>query len=193
MTDFIPYDKNFHFDGNEAELGNEKRTISDFWRWGYSDLIQNINRGILAEYIVAWALNLDKTPRNPWEAFDLITENGKRIEVKSTGYLQSWDYGTKPNPKFIIVERQRWTDTGLEKDADYNADVYVLCYHKETERSNLDPLNLKQWDFWVFSKKEIIKLLNGRKSITIRQLIKEDHQPIGVINFKKKSLEKLNL
>ena len=85
MSDFIPFDKNFHFDGNEAELGNEKRTISDFWRWGYSDLIQNINRGILAEYIVAWALNLDKKPRNPWEAFDLITEKGKRIEVKSTG------------------------------------------------------------------------------------------------------------
>ena len=184
MTDFISSDKIFHFDGNEAKLGTGKRTISDFWKWGYSDLIQNINRGILAEYIVAWALNLDKEPRNPWEAFDLITEDGKRIEVKSTGYLQSWDYGMKPKPKFVIEEKQRWTDAGLEKDVDYNADIYILCYHKETERGNLDPLNLKQWDFWAFSKDEIIRLLGGRKSITIKQLVKEGYQPVSVKDLK---------
>ena len=186
MVEFISPVKQFHFDGKEASIGGNTRTALDFWRWGYSDLVQNVNRGILAEYIVAWALDLDNKPRNPWEPCDLITKDGKRIEVKSTGYLQSWDYGTKPNPRFVIRERQRWTDKGLEKDAEYNADVYVLTYHKQQDRDKLDPMNLEQWDFWIFSKDDIINLLKGRKSISIAQLQKEGYKPIPIINLKKK-------
>ena len=134
MVNFISPDKKFHYDNTKLYLNSGNRTSLDFWQWGYSDLVQNVIRGILAEYIVAWVLNLDRTPRNPWEPFDLKTEDGERIEVKSTGYLQSWDYGTKPNPRFVIQERQRWTDSGLETRADFNADIYILCYHKEKNR-----------------------------------------------------------
>lgn len=180
MVNFISPDKKFHYDNNEICLNSGNRTSLDFWQWGYSDLVQNVIRGILAEYIVAWVLNLDRIPRNPWEPFDLKTEDGERIEVKSTGYLQSWDYGTKPNPRFVIQERQRWTDSGLETEADFNADIYILCYHKEKNRKYLDPMNLSQWDFWVFSKEGIINLLHGRKSISIAQLERENYKCISV-------------
>jgi len=190
MVEFLDSNKFFHSNGTKIELSNRKCTTLDFWRWGYSDLVQNINRGILAEYIVAWTLNLDNKPRDPWEPFDLKTKNGKRIEVKSTGYLQSWDYGTKPNPRFVIQERQRWTKSGLDVTADYNADVYVLCYHKETDRKKLDPMNLSQWVFWVFSKNEIINLLNKRKSISIKQLKKEGFNGFEVKELYSKINEK---
>lgn len=190
MVEFINPDKSFHFDGKDAILETGTRNSIDFWKWGYSDLVQNINRGILAEYIVAWALNLDNEPRKPWDAFDLKTDDGKRIEVKSTSYLQSWDYGTKPYPKFVIKQRQRWTESGLEKDGDFNADVYILCYHKEQGRENLDPMNLNQWDFWIFSKDKIINLLNGRKSISVSQLRNEGYKPIPIGNIKNKINEK---
>jgi len=180
---FINPNKKFHINKENLEISKENRTALDLWRWGFSDLVQNINRGILAEFIIAWALKLDNTPRNPWDPYDLITEDGKRIEVKSTGYLQSWDYGTKPYPKFIIQQRQRWTESGLETNAEYNADVYILCYHKEKKRDKLDPMDLNQWDFWVFSKNEIVSLLKNRKSISVSQLEKEEFKPITILEI----------
>ena len=48
------------YDGNEKltfknkELGG---SILDFWSWAYSDLIQNMNRGVFAEFIVLKAMN----------------------------------------------------------------------------------------------------------------------------------------
>src|SRR5579864_2751938 len=62
-----------------------------FWQWSVSDLVSNATRGRLAEYIVARALGLpDHGVRDEWAAYDLITAEGIRIEVKSASYLQSW-------------------------------------------------------------------------------------------------------
>jgi hypothetical protein len=48
-----------------------------------SDLVSNSTRGVLAEFIVARALGLDTGVRTEWQAFDLETASGKKIEVKS--------------------------------------------------------------------------------------------------------------
>lgn len=40
-----------------------KRTLLDFWRWAASDLVGNALRGILAEYIVACALDVPQSVR----------------------------------------------------------------------------------------------------------------------------------
>jgi hypothetical protein len=54
-----------------------------FWRWAYSDFLSNAQRGVLAEYIVGTALNCLKEKRLEWDAHDLVTEDGIKIEVKS--------------------------------------------------------------------------------------------------------------
>jgi len=160
-------DPSKHFYGHDGPL--LQRAV-DFWKWAYSDLVQNITRGIVAEYLVACSLGLDKIPRQPWESFDLKTKNGKKIEIKSAAYVQAWTYGNAP-PKFVISPKKAWTQTeGLTKESALNADEYVLCLHNEKERGKVDPMNIDQWRFWVFSKEEIIKLLNGRKSISIKKL-----------------------
>lgn len=38
--------------GNELEM-----TVSDFWSWAYSDLLNNTSRGVLAEYLVKSSFN----------------------------------------------------------------------------------------------------------------------------------------
>ena len=58
--------------------------LLDFWRWSVSDLVSNATRGRLAEYIVASALGLATGVRSEWDAFDLLTPAGLRIEVKSS-------------------------------------------------------------------------------------------------------------
>ncbi len=64
--------------------------LLSFWQWSASDLLSNATRGVLAEYLVARALSDRASVRVEWDAFDAVTENGVRVEVKSSAYLQSW-------------------------------------------------------------------------------------------------------
>ncbi|MGD0572847.1 MAG: hypothetical protein ABSB11_07470 [Sedimentisphaerales bacterium] len=46
--------------------------LLDFWAWAYSDYFSNTARGVLAEFIVARALEIDlHEPRKAWAKFDL--------------------------------------------------------------------------------------------------------------------------
>jgi len=67
-----------------------RRVVSDFWQWAYSDLMQNTERGVLAEYIVAVLLGVDDKLRVPWLAYDLKLPDGKTVEVKTMSRLQAW-------------------------------------------------------------------------------------------------------
>ena len=58
--------------GNESLInfkGETIGTVLDFWKWAYSDLLDNAQRGILAEYLVANALNLQNTIRTNWDKY----------------------------------------------------------------------------------------------------------------------------
>jgi hypothetical protein len=67
-----------------------------------SDLIDNITRGRLAEFIVASALGISiDGVRDSWAAWDLtIPDPLIRIEVKSSAYLQSWFQKSYSNVTF---------------------------------------------------------------------------------------------
>lgn len=54
--------------GNEQFLnaGDNTYTLRDFWSWAYSDLVGNTERGKLAEYIVAMALNITQDVSISW-------------------------------------------------------------------------------------------------------------------------------
>ena len=67
--------------------------------------------------------------------------------------------------------------------------TYTFCVIIRKKTEKLDPMNLSQWDFWVFLKEEIINLLHGRKSISIAQLEREKYKPISV----KKLAKKINM
>ena len=41
-------------------------TVGDYWPWAYSDIVNNTNRGVLAEFIVARALGSFETVRTNW-------------------------------------------------------------------------------------------------------------------------------
>ena len=65
-------------------------TRSDFWRWYASDLGSNTLRGSLAEFMVAPALGDEREVRIEGDPFDVLTPDGVRVEVRSSGYLQGW-------------------------------------------------------------------------------------------------------
>lgn len=148
------------------------RTVGDFWQWAFSDLGQNITRGILAEYLVAWAIGKDDSPRDPWKSYDLETAKGKRIEVKFAADVQDWTYANRP-PKFIIKKTSAYDKhKGYEKEKKYQADIYVLAHLMGDDRDTINPLDTDQWEFWIFTQEEIISILKGKQSISVSQLKK---------------------
>src|SRR5690606_4133442 len=132
------------YNGKESFMLGGGRTVLDFWRWAYSDVFQNVTRGYVAQFIIAWLVGADRLePNNPFRPFDVQIPGGKRIEVKSTAWLQSWKV-KKPNPMFVIKPSHTWDEVkGYGKEKTLNADIYALCYYywKEERTANLFDLS----------------------------------------------------
>lgn len=154
--------------------GKTTATLLDFWRWQTSDLLSNATRGVLAEFIVALATDCDiRKPREEWGGHDLTTSEGIRIEVKSAAYLQSWN-----QPKglsqitFGIRETRKWdSESNVQAVVkSRSADVYVFCLLHHTDKASVDPLDLRQWTFFVMSNRELDAYTRSRHSITLKSL-----------------------
>jgi hypothetical protein len=174
----LKLDPNTKFKNYTPVLNN--LLVSDFWQWAYSDLLQNTTRGVLAEYIVAVLLGVDSTPRNPWLPFDLKLVDGTTVEVKTMSRLQAWTQKQLSEPKVVISARRSWDpDTGImEQTPTLNADVYVICYFTCEDYSVADPLDLEQWLFFVLDKKEVSRIIEKSKSISIKILEKINRKPV---------------
>jgi hypothetical protein len=133
-------------------------TLQDFWVWSVSDIVSNATRGRLAEFIVAKALGIPADGvRDEWEAYDLKSPEGKKIEVKSAAFIQSWNQ-TKLSSIIFSTRKTRYWDgktNKMEKEARRQADVYVFALLAHKEKATIDPLNVKQWEFYVLSTKAL--------------------------------------
>lgn len=118
--------------------------LLEFWQWSQSNLLNNTLRGTIAEFIVAKAVNATNTIRVEWDAYDLITHEGLKIEVKSAAYLQSWKQDRDSTTTFSIRPAKGWdADTNIfATESRRNADIYVFCLLKEKNRSLVNLLNL---------------------------------------------------
>ncbi len=153
-----------------------KYKLIDFWKWSYSNILSNATRGVLSEFIVASAVNVNiKTPREEWAPYDLITQEGIKIEVKSASYIQAWEQKNFSKISFSIKESNICKTEDLYKNNTGKtraADVYVMCLLHHTEQKTIDPTNLDQWKFYVLSVKEINDYKRSQFSITLKSLEK---------------------
>src|SRR5690606_30413767 len=148
--------------------------LLEFWQWSQSDLLNNALRGTIAEFIVAKAVNATNEIRVEWDAFDLTTPEGLKIEVKSAAYLQSWKQERDSSIQFSIRSAKGWdAATNISAtESSRNADVYVFCLLKEKDRSLVNPLNLNQWDFFILATEQINREKGTQKTIGINSLLK---------------------
>ncbi|WEB43628.1 hypothetical protein MOV08_33020 [Streptomyces yunnanensis] len=132
--------------GSEPIHANGKTVgvLADFWSWAWSDLANNTKRGILAEYLVATALNAATGTRTEWESVDIHTPEGWRVEVKSAAYLQSWAQSKPSNIKFRIAPASGWEhQTGrASPQVRRRSEIYVFCLLHHQDKETLDPLDL---------------------------------------------------
>jgi len=168
-----------------------RQTISDFWQWAYSDLMQNVERGVLAEYIVAALLGVDNKLRIPWLAYDLKLPNGKMVEVKTMSRLQAWYQKKLTNPRVVIKRTRKWdpkTNT-IEDTPKFHSDIYVICFFTADNHDTADPLNLAQWNFYAFTREHVKELLRGRKSISLKFLEKSGIKAVTAYELRRKVMK----
>jgi hypothetical protein len=141
--------------------------VSKFWEWGFSDLRLNIVRGILAEFLVREAVGDTQPERIAWDNFDVLMPspshpNGIRIEVKSSGYWQSWPQRDKSRIGFSGLTARTWKEDGsYSVEREIRADVHVFAVHACTDPNDYRPLDVAQWDFYVLSA-DVVRNYAGR-------------------------------
>lgn len=154
--------------------GKNIAALVDFWAWAHSDLIGNAERGTLAEFIVACALGVQDSERIPWDKYDLITKEGIAVEVKTSGYLQTWHQKELSKIAFGIRPTYGWESTTNAYDSmqKRQADIYVFCVHKHTDQATVNPLLISQWDFYLMTTADLNEKFGEQKSATLSSLIK---------------------
>lgn len=154
--------------------GEAAGSLVDFWGWAYSDLLGNAERGALAEYIVACALGIHHNTRVSWDKYDLITNDGISIEVKTSGYLQTWEQKSLSKLIFGIQPTYGWDAQSNEYEAEKKrqAAIYVFCVHKHQEQATANPLLISQWDFYLLPTGVINETFGGQKTVSLSALIK---------------------
>ena len=129
----------------------------DYWRWAFSDLRDNTQRGVLAEFLVALALGRTETRRKAWDNYDVTTSSGLRIEVKASGYLQSWAQATHSRLSFGPVIARTWDANTNEFGAapEVRADVFVFSVQTCKDPQRYDALDISEWEFYVVAAERV--------------------------------------
>ena len=107
--------------------------VLDFWCWMGSDLNDNLIRAALGEFIVATALgdSVADERRSGWRVFDILTQYGCKIEVKTSAYRQVWKQRKPSSLVFDVAQKIDWENGSNAPKR--HADVYVFCVFNKSK------------------------------------------------------------
>jgi len=159
--------ESFHIEGKNLDFD-----LLSFWQWSSSEILGNALRGVLAEYIVAKAIDCPYEIRKEWDAYDLLTLEGLKIEVKSASYIQSWEQTKFSTISFGIQPTMAWENNTWSETAKRQSDAYVFCLLAHKDQETIDPLNMSQWEFYVLPTSTLNEKVSGQKTITLSSLLR---------------------
>ncbi len=180
-------DERLHFGGEPFGDEQGTATVLDFWRWAFSNVVDDRNRGSLAEFVVARLIGEAHHRRPQTTTYDVCANERVRIEVKSSAYVQAYkETDTVPGFGGLKVRPYRYDDRGRVQygDSDYQADVYVLALLSERDRQRFDPLDLSQWSFYVLTTAELRATARDRPYLSLRALVHNGIEPCSARHLK---------
>lgn len=170
--------------------------LNEFQSWAFGDILDNTFRGIIGEFIVLKSVENQSIHRLNWDGYDIKMTDGTKIEVKVSGYVQSWNHNKLSVIGFDIKEKDPW----IASEARYlgqkcrYADIWVFAVHREQDRSAANPFDTDQWEFvvtstnWLnetFGKQESVRysVLKGKglKAVEFTELAEEIEQVKALI------------
>lgn len=154
----------FRFNGSDLGL-----SVIDYWQFQFSNLIDNL--GYVAEFLVAKALAKDEPENcNGWTLFDTMYR-GKRIEVKSTSYWQSWKKSHAISEQRVFSIRKTHVEYQNSKaDLARQNDIYIFCIDVGRTKESANPLYLENWQFYVIPTKVIDEKCGDQKTISLNRV-----------------------
>ncbi len=146
--------------------------LLSFWQWGVSDVVNNVTRGILAEYLVAKAVDATDGVRDAWAAYDIDDPRGIKIEVKSSAFVQSWGQKELSKVSFSYKRSIGWDSaTGVyDETPQRHADIYVFALLAHKDKPTINPMDLSQWCFYVVPTSVLNARTRSQHSITLASL-----------------------
>jgi hypothetical protein len=158
-------------------------TVLEFWRWALGDLRMNTARGYLAEFLVASAVGSSAPIRVEWAAHDVDAGDGARLEVKASGYLQSWTQAESSRPSFSFrsVRAAKVWDPALgayrDVDPEERVDAWIFALQTCRDPEAYDPLDAGQWDFRVVPHRQLLR--SGQTSAGLSFFDRIGADPVG--------------
>ena len=101
--------------------------------------------------------------------------------MKSAAYLQAW-HQDRPSPiSFGIAPTRAWDPETGKYDTEHKrqAQVYVFCVLGEREQSEVDPLDVSQWMFYVLLTDTLNERLGEQKTLTLGSLMRLEPEMVG--------------
>jgi len=150
-------------------------TVAEYWRWAHSNLFDNTERGVFAEYLVARALGCDSRIRWEWEPYDLLYQDDSvrfTVEVKSAAYLQSWQQDKLSRISFSIAPTllRNGKAGGFAGKSSRQADIYVFCLFAHRDPESADPLDISQWEFRILPTETLNREFPTQRRISLSVL-----------------------
>ncbi len=163
--------------GKEIIQSEDAKAISDlqsYWSWAHSNLIDNAERGALAEYLVHLAVGATASTRVNWDRYDVLSPENIAIEVKASGYIQSWAQEKLSAIQFSIRPTYGWdSETNTYSETlSRQSDIYVFCLLAHKEQETVNPLDTSQWEFYVLPTSILNEKVGNQKTITLSGVIK---------------------
>ncbi len=171
MEQQLTGDEEFTLHGSGAGI-----SVKDFWSWAYSDLLNNTQRGVMAEFLVYSSFKSEYPPprtqmRVNWLPFDVTSPSGRRIEVKSAAYLQSWTTDFPAQIQYDIAPKLAWDGKNYATEAKRNCDLFVFCLYTALTRDK-SILDLDYWEFYVLPTYILNDRIPNQKTISLSSLLK---------------------
>lgn len=157
----------FTFEGRDTG-----HTLLAFWQWACSDIVGNTFRGAIGEFIVASAAGMSAGVQVPWDACDLRLPSGTTVEIKTSGYVQTWEQKAHSVPAFSIAKSKAWNPetNAMAKEARRNSELYIFCLHHHKDKRSANPLDLDQWTFYVVPTRKIEAMYDRRTNLGLKHL-----------------------
>jgi hypothetical protein len=180
-TNYFPLVESPFLTGNEELLPGTP--VFQFWAWALGDLRLNSTRGMLAQFLVAKALGDPRYRDDGWGNFDVLTPEGIKVEVKSSGYLQSWKQTRLSRIVFSGLKARSWdAESGYSADAEFRSDVYVFAVHTCQDPATYDPLTIDAWEFYVLPAETVRNL--SQKTLSLPRLVSLAPPSVGFNQLK---------
>lgn len=174
-------EEKFSLNGMELEM-----SMLDLWQFKYSN-IYNMQE-VIAEYIVAKALEKEQADNDAyWTLWD-IDYRGKRIEVKETSYYHSFNKPGKISRQRVFgitKANSNYEYEGEENRYERQNDIYVFCLNLGETAETSNPLNLDNWEFYIVPTNTINNNCGNNKTISLGRIKGMGFQAVKFNQIKK--------